>query len=80
MGQQVASEFPVTDDPLVNVPIRSAMWDGDGADDLGNLTRPWVMFFQKVGAGGGGGSGSGPAGPPGLPGAPGVSGSYQVAR
>lgn len=33
--------------PIPRVPIQTPMWDGPAMKDLGQLTRTWVIFFEK---------------------------------
>jgi hypothetical protein len=59
MGKTSATDFsangaPTTKIPLI--PLRTAMWDGPGANDLGALTRTWIVFFEQL-AGALGGAG-----------------------
>jgi hypothetical protein len=49
--------------PIGEVPVRTPMFDADG-----NLTRAWILFFERAAK----------PGPPGLPGPPGVSGASVI--
>lgn len=48
MGQSSGSSFTANPPARPDVPLRSDMWDGVGMKSLGNLTRPWFLFFQRI--------------------------------
>ena len=50
MGQKKGTKFP-NNPQIPNVPKDTPMWDGPGESTLGNMTRTWILFFQRLSGG-----------------------------